>query len=94
MAKDPARLSGPLRREDGGMPFSERRRKDRRQRIRSSARGFFVARGLDFAAVEGIASHNRAPCDVRTFSCRSFARISAGLCLFYGVDPPSSLSRL
>src|SRR5918997_4762757 len=43
--------------------------------------------------IERIASATGRPCAVSTSTCRSFATISSGLCLFLDIDPSSSWLR-
>ena len=40
--------------------------------------------------IERIASATGRPCAVSTSTCRSFATISSGLCLFLDIDPSST----
>jgi hypothetical protein len=65
----------------------------------------FLQRGEDLAVeqlvpeltsvtpIEWIASATGRPCAVSTSTCRSFATISSGLCLFLDIDPSSFGSR-
>src|ERR687893_1295807 len=63
------------------------------ERIEDLAVEQLVAELTSVTPIERIASATVRPCAVNTSTCRSFATISSGLCLFLDIDPSSSWLR-